>query len=147
MVGLTATPIRRDGHQTIIFMQCGPIRHSAASPETAPAQLKVWPKVLSAPEIPPDSPIQDVFCILVGDSARNRSITEDVLTAYPEGRKVLVLTERTEHLPLLREALGARSNTALSSMAAYRKSSECGSLPSLMRWRNPRPGCCSPPAV
>jgi len=105
VVGLTATPIRRDGHQPIIFMQCGPIRHSAARPENAPAQLEVWPKVLPAPEIPPDSPIQDVFRILVGDSIRNRRITEDVLTAYREGRKVVVLTERTDHLPLLREAL------------------------------------------
>ena len=27
--GLTATSIRKDGHQPIIFMQCGPIRYSA----------------------------------------------------------------------------------------------------------------------
>ncbi len=106
VVGLTATPIRRDGHQPIIFMQCGPIRHSAARPETAPALLEVWPKVLPAPEIPPDSPIQDVFRILANDATRNRHIAEDVLTAYREGRKVLVLTERTDHLPLLQEAFG-----------------------------------------
>ena len=30
VVGLTATPIRRDGHQPIIFMQCGPIRYLTA---------------------------------------------------------------------------------------------------------------------
>jgi superfamily II DNA or RNA helicase len=106
VVGLTATPIRRDGHQPIIFMQCGPIRHSASRPETAPAQLEVWPKVLSAPEIPPDSPIQDVFRILAGDATRNMRIVGDVLAAYREGRKVLVLTERTDHLPLLQESLG-----------------------------------------
>jgi len=106
VVGLTATPIRRDGHQPIIFMQCGPIRHSASRPETVPAQLEVWPKVLPAPEIPPDSPIQDVFRILANDATRNRRIAEDVLTAFREGRKVLVLTERTDHLPLLRKALG-----------------------------------------
>lgn len=106
VVGLTATPIRRDGHQPIIFMQCGPIRHSAARPETAPAQLEVWPKVLPAPEIPPDSPIQDVFRILANDATRNRRIVGDVLASYREGRKVLVLTERTDHLPLLQEALG-----------------------------------------
>ena len=41
VVGLTATPIRRDGHQPIIFMQCGPIRHSAARPDTAPARLEI----------------------------------------------------------------------------------------------------------
>ena len=106
VVGLTATPIRRDGHQPIIFMQCGPVCHSAARPETAPAQLEVWPKVLPAPEIPPDSPIQDVFRILAGDATRNRCIAGDVLAAYREGRKVLVLTERTDQLPLLQEALG-----------------------------------------
>jgi superfamily II DNA or RNA helicase len=106
VVGLTATPIRRDGHQPIIFMQCGPIRHSAARPETAPAQLEVWPKMIPAPEIPPDSPIQDVFRILANDAARNRRIAGDMLAAYRAGRKVLVLTERTDHLTLLREALG-----------------------------------------
>lgn len=106
VVGLTATPIRRDGHQPIIFMQCGPIRHSAARPETAPAQLEVWPKVLPAPEIPSDSPIQDVFRILANNADRNRRIAGDMLTAYREGRKVLVLTERTDHLALLQEALG-----------------------------------------
>ncbi|ABK98936.1 TOTE conflict system archaeo-eukaryotic primase domain-containing protein [Pelobacter propionicus] len=108
VVGLTATPIRRDGHQPIIFMQCGPIRHSAAKPETAPAQLGVWPKVLPAPEVPPDSPIQDVFRILANDATRSQRIAGDVLAAYREGRKVLVLTERTDHLSLLRTALGSQ---------------------------------------
>ncbi|MFC6632962.1 TOTE conflict system archaeo-eukaryotic primase domain-containing protein [Microbulbifer taiwanensis] len=106
ILGLTATPVRRDGHQPIIFMQCGPIRHSAARPEAAPAQLEVWPKYLSSPEIPPESPIQDVFRILASDAVRNRRIAEDVLAAYREGRKVLLLSERTDHLPLLLRALG-----------------------------------------
>lgn len=35
-----------------------------------------------------------------------RRIAEDVLTAYRESRKVLVLTEWTDHLTLLREELG-----------------------------------------
>jgi superfamily II DNA or RNA helicase len=105
VVGLTATPIRRDGHHPIIFMQCGSIRHSAARPETAPSELVVLPQYLSAPDIPPDFPIQEVFRILASDAKRNRRIAADVLAAYREGRKVLVLTERTEHLSLLREAL------------------------------------------
>ncbi len=32
VVGLTATPRRRDGHHPIIFMQCGPLRHTGAFP-------------------------------------------------------------------------------------------------------------------
>jgi len=105
VVGLTATPVRRDGHQPILFMQCGPIRHSANRPDTAPTHLEVWPNNLPAPEIPPDSPIQEVFRILTNDENRNRRIAADVLTAYREGRKVLLLTERIGHLPLLHEAL------------------------------------------
>lgn len=106
VVGLTATPIRRDGHQPIIFMQCGPVRHSAARPESAPASLEVWPRAMNAPDIPPDSPIQEVFHILANSVPRNLLIATDVLAAYRERRKVLVLTERTAQLPLLREALG-----------------------------------------
>lgn len=105
VIGLTATPVRRDGLQPIIFMQCGPIRHSASRPETALKQLEVWPRVLLAPEISPDSPIQEVFRILANDITRNRCIAGDTSAAYREGRKVLVLTERTDHLPLLQEAL------------------------------------------
>ncbi len=106
VVGLTATPIRRDGHHPIIFMQCGPVRHSADRPETSPEQLEVWPKHLSPPDIPVGSAIQEVFRILANDPERNRRISRDVMAAYREGRKILVLTERTEHLELLREALG-----------------------------------------
>jgi len=106
VVGLTATPIRRDGHHPIIFMQCGPICHIAPRHETVPAQMEVWPQNLSAPEIPPNSGIQEVFRILTNDTSRNRRIAQDILDAYQEGRKILVLTERTEHLGLLRAVLG-----------------------------------------
>lgn len=108
VLGLTATPIRRDGHHPIIFMQCGPIRHSAAKPQNASTHLEVWSKYLPAPKIPQDSPIQTVFRDLSNDAVRNQHITEDVLTAYQEGRKVLVLTERTDHLHLLSETLSGK---------------------------------------
>jgi len=106
VVSLTATPISRDGHHPIIFMQCGPVRHSAPRPETIPAHLEVWPQSQPTPEIPPGSSIQDVFRILVHNTRRNRRIAQNILDAYEEGRKILVLTERTEHLQLLRESIG-----------------------------------------
>ena len=37
IVGLTATPVRKDGHQPIIFMQCGPIRFNLSAREGRPA--------------------------------------------------------------------------------------------------------------
>jgi superfamily II DNA or RNA helicase len=106
VTGLTATPIRRDGHHPIILMQCGPIRHRVEQMERAPAQLEVWPRSLNAPEMPSEAGIQDVFRFLANDAGRNRRIAQDISAAYVDGRKIIVLTERTEHLYRLREALG-----------------------------------------
>jgi len=105
ILGLTATPVRRDGHHPIIFMQCGPIRHTAARPKNLPTELEVWPQYIPAPSCPHDAEIQDVFKALVSDVKRTEKITRDIVNAYQEGRKVLVLTERTEHLSLLQTCL------------------------------------------
>lgn len=106
LLGLTATPIRRDGQQPIIFMQCGPIRYTAARPPDAPHDLKVFPRShLTRIELPADAGIQDVFRHLANDPSRTGAIVSDVKEAYAQGRKVLVLTERTEHLEAIRAAL------------------------------------------
>ncbi len=105
VLGLTATPVRRDGHHPVILMQCGPVRHKAGSPEGAPSQMEVRPRILPAPELTQDASIQEVFRTLATNDARNRCIISDVLAAFNEGRKVLVLTERTDHLMLLHDML------------------------------------------
>ncbi|MDW7760032.1 MAG: DEAD/DEAH box helicase family protein [Acidobacteriota bacterium] len=105
VVGLTATPVRRDGHQPIIFMQCGPIRHNAAKPDSAPAQLEVWPRMLKSPPLGENAAIQDVFRILTTDAQRNHHMAQDIIAAFREGRKIIALTERTEHLERLLELL------------------------------------------
>ncbi|TAK32175.1 MAG: DEAD/DEAH box helicase [Chloroflexota bacterium] len=105
VVGLSATPTRRDGHHPIIFMQCGPIRHTAARPDTSPTRLEVWPRFLNGSQVAPEATIQDVYESLSNDVDRNRLIAQDIVAAYREGRKIIVLTERTGHLERLREAL------------------------------------------
>src|SRR5207249_10044572 len=35
VMGLTATPVRKDGHHPIIYMQCGPIRFNLSAREAA----------------------------------------------------------------------------------------------------------------
>lgn len=106
VLGLTATPIRRDGQQPIIFMQCGPIRYTAAKPASAPHDLIVEPRSLfSRIDLPPEAGIQDVFRHLAIDQARTDAIATEVREAYLQGRKVLVLTERTEHLDAILAAL------------------------------------------
>lgn len=109
VLGLTATPIRRDGQQPIIFMQCGPIRHMAARPESAPHDLEVVPHARSQLiPLASDAPIQEVFRYLAEDAERTAAIAEEVGQAFNQGRKVLVLTERTEHVEAIRQAVEVR---------------------------------------
>lgn len=106
VLGLTATPIRRDGQQPIIFMQCGPIRYTAAKPAGAPHNLEVVPRLLfSRIDLLAEAGIQDVFRCLVNDQARTEAIVAEVRDVFKQGRKVLVLTERTEHLDAIKAAL------------------------------------------
>ncbi len=109
VLGLTATPIRRDGQQPIIFMQCGPTRHTAAKPTGAPHDLAVTPCTLHTRiDLPPEAGIQDIFRHLAIDQARTDAIAAEVVNAYDKGRKVLVLTERTEHLDAIQTALDGK---------------------------------------
>jgi len=106
VLGLTATPIRRDGQQPIIFMQCGPIRHTAAPPASAPHDLAVVPRTLSKPtQLPEDVGIQDIFRSLAEDPDRTAAIADEAQSRISDGRKVLVLTERTDHLNSIQNAL------------------------------------------
>ncbi len=109
VLGLTATPIRRDGRQPIIFMQCGPTRHTAAKPLSAPHDLAVTPRTLHTRiDLPKEAGIQDVLRHIAGDPARNVAIATEIENAYKQGRKVLVLTERTEHLNSIVAALNGK---------------------------------------
>ncbi len=112
VLGLTATPVRRDGQQPIIFMQCGKIRHTAARSTSAPDDLKVVPRVLpKAIDVAAEAGIQDVFACIVKDTERTQLICDEIELAYLQNRKVLVLTERTEHLDMILAALIGRVPT------------------------------------
>ena len=103
IVGLTATPTRKDGHHPIIYMQCGPARFSMSPrtmTETSPFEHKVIPRYTefrTRPELT-DVTIQDIYAALVDDVARNEMITADLIRAVETGRSPLLLTGRTEHL-------------------------------------------------
>jgi hypothetical protein len=107
--GLTATPIRKDGHQPIIFMQCGPIRFSA----DAKAQMMSQSfERLLVPRYTPFRPIGDnalsytkVAQQLADDEHRNLFVVKDVVEALKEGRTPIILTTRTSHVTTLAELL------------------------------------------
>lgn len=109
VLGLTATPIRRDGQQPIIFMQCGTIRHTASQPEGAPHDLRVIPHTLHKRiDIPQEAGIQDVFRHLANDTERTAAIASEIAEAFKQGRKILALTERTEHLDAIAAMLAGK---------------------------------------
>ena len=110
VVGLTATPQRRDGLQPIIHMHIGPVRFKA-DPGNQLAQrpfdhrLVVQETGFDAPAQASDIPIQGLYGLLVADEKRNDQIVDDVLMAMEEGRSPILLTERKEHLEQLHHRL------------------------------------------
>ncbi|NLG66012.1 MAG: DEAD/DEAH box helicase family protein [Actinobacteria bacterium] len=108
VVGLTATPVRRDGHHPIITMQCGPIRYCTDAKSQAAARPFAHRVItretdFAMPAADADPGIQAIYSALAADSVRNELIITDVLAAVAAGRSPLVLTERTEHRDVLAE--------------------------------------------
>lgn len=110
VVGLTATPTRKDGHHPIISMQCGPIRFNMrprTMNETTPFEHKMIPRNTDfrMPIEITDLAIHDIYAALVSDSARNALIAADLRSALEAGRSPLLLTGRKEHLEFFVGAL------------------------------------------
>jgi superfamily II DNA or RNA helicase/very-short-patch-repair endonuclease len=140
VLGLSATVARKDGHHPIIFMQCGPVRHSVNARVQAAARpfghfALVQPTSFQparAPDTDKRVEFQTLYQELVEDEARNQRICTDVLGAVAAGRSPLVLTERNDHLDrlerelvqsvrhlvVLRAGMGKKQRQALSERLA-----------------------------
>lgn len=105
--GLTATPIRKDGHQPIIFMQCGEIRYTAdAKSQQAQQSFRrlLIPRFTSYRNLKADDGnYAQVIDELIENESRNKLILEDVASNLAEGRTPIILTARTAHVDLLAE--------------------------------------------
>lgn len=113
VLGLSATVTRKDGHQPIIFMQCGSVRHRVDARAQAAARpfehtVIVRPTTFQTGNVTgTDKRIefQSLYQLLVDDETRNRAICEEVVQAVRDGRSPLILTERNEHLDRFESAL------------------------------------------
>lgn len=105
--GLTATPIRKDGHQPIIFMQCGEIRYTAdaKSQQTQQSFRRLLiPRFTSHRNLTADGGnYAQVVDELIESESRNKLILDDVASNLAEGRTPIILTARTAHVDLLAE--------------------------------------------
>lgn len=109
VVGLTATPQRRDGHHPIAEMQLGPVRFTIdprGRSEARPfAQQLIARETGFQPVSENGEPtIQKLYAALAADEKRNALILDDVIGALEEGHSPILLTERRGHL----EALATR---------------------------------------
>jgi superfamily II DNA or RNA helicase len=107
VLGLTATPVREDGHHPIVVMQCGPIRYKAQQNNSGIKEYVLIPKATSTmlPSFAEDFNTQAILSYLTLEESRNRLIVDDIIKAVSEKRSPLVLTKRTEHLKVLLEML------------------------------------------
>ena len=102
IVGLTATPQRRDGRHPITEMQLGPVRF-AINAKSQAAQRPFAHKLVVretgfkiSSEAAPG--IQELYAALAVNDRRNRLILDDVIQALEQGRSPILLTERKDHL-------------------------------------------------
>lgn len=105
--GLSATPVRKDGHHPIIFMQCGPVRYlvdAKCQAEKRAFSHFVIPR-FTRTRLPNTGGIQDLYAGIAANSNRNELLIEDALKLIQEGRTPILLTERKEHASLLASAL------------------------------------------
>ena len=130
--GLTATPIRKDGHQPIIFMQCGPIRYSA---DAKSQMLNQTFERLLVPRFTPFRPIvgsnfsyTKVAEQLAEDEYRNLFIVKDVVEVLKEGRSPIILTSRTSHVATLAELLKPHCPNVITLIGS--ESAKLQSIPS-----------------
>lgn len=110
LVGLTATPRRRDGLDPIIEMQVGPVRFRVDPRSDAArrpfARRLIVRNTTFRDDLNDGSPaIHEIYAKLAFDGARNEMILDDVIAALEEGRSPIVLTERRDHLDLLADRL------------------------------------------
>jgi len=116
LTGLSATVTRKDGHQPIIFMQCGPVRYKVNDRDQADKR-PFSHKVIVRPtkfQLPSNlqniaaQSIQEVYSSLEKNNDRNQMIVDDVVAAFQAKRFPVLLTERREHLETLAELLNKR---------------------------------------
>lgn len=120
MYGLTATPIRKNNDERLIFIHLGDIIHEITpGPEQTGAQRKLSLKVRDTNLLVPfDFKIditERLYQILIHDTGRNELIAEDIKSEVAAGRKVLVLSERRAHLDILNHYLKTNSETLVIS--------------------------------
>lgn len=117
VLGLSATVMRKDGHDPLLMMQLGPIRHRVDAKTLSrrePFAHIVYVRqtdfrmALTLPENDGHFDYDGMLKEMIADPSRNRLIVEDVVAAVKEGRSPVILSERREHVAVFATLLQDR---------------------------------------
>jgi len=113
ILGLTATPYRKDGLQRILHMQAGPIRFEYKDDGAQPLAKRVVVRRTGfrMPESFGDRPpIHEVWEHIVNDPTRTQLIAQDVVASIQRNQVPVIISERKAHLEKLGEAIRSVGN-------------------------------------
>lgn len=106
--GFSATPKRKDGLEKVMHMFCGPIRYETSSfqiQNTYRFQQLLIPRMTTM-RCPDDNKTYTQYCSdIMNDQVRNYLIVKDVVKEFQNDGKIIILSERRQHLTILYEML------------------------------------------
>lgn len=118
--GLSATPSRQDGHHPLIFMQCGPIRHlvdAKSQAQNRDFSHYIIPRFTSFRSLnSSEKTITQIYTEIIGSGNRNKQIIIDAVNAVENGRTPIIITERTEHIEILKSMLTDKCPNVITLM-------------------------------
>lgn len=118
--GLSATPSRQDGHHPLIFMQCGPIRHLVDAKSQAQNRgfsHSIIPRFTSFRSLnSKEKAITQIYTEITENANRNKQIVSDAIDAVENGRTPIIITERTEHIEILKDMLLGKCENIITLM-------------------------------
>jgi len=106
--GLTATPFRKGNDGKLIFIHLGEIISEIKPQEIEQykrARIIIRNTSLDVPFNPKTDLFETLSKVLVHDSTRNKLVLKDVTVELNKGKKVVVITERKEHIDTLYQLL------------------------------------------
>ena len=118
--GLSATPTRQDGHHPLIFMRCGSIRHLVDAKSQAQNRgfsHYIIPRFTSFRSLnSKEKAITQIYTEITENVNRNKQIVSDAIDAVENGRTPIIITERTEHIEILKDMLLGKCENIITLM-------------------------------
>ncbi|MCX6897006.1 MAG: DEAD/DEAH box helicase family protein [Verrucomicrobia bacterium] len=108
LYGLTATPFRKYNDGKLIFIHLGEVISEIKTSEISTVQqAKIIIRIteLDVPFNSRTDKFETISKILVHDSARNKLVLDDVIDELKRGKRVVIITERKEHIDSLSQYL------------------------------------------